>query len=119
MPNITLNTKLYSSSGFLNGVAGWTERSAGILAGFSGLRGSLRSDSKVRVKWDFNVPIIATEDSACSCAGTVLRKGDVDVSIRMDPSLTLAERTDLADRLVSLVSDVTFRASIINLEMTN
>lgn len=119
MSNITLNTKLYSGSGFIAGVAQWVERGAGILSGFSNLRASLRSDTKVRVKWDFDLPVVATEDSACSCAGSILRKGDVAVSIRMDPTMTLAERTDLADRLKDLVQTSQFRDSIISLVVTD
>lgn len=115
MSNIVLNTKTYAGPQFANNVSNWTERSAGILSGFSKLRGSISTDSKVRVKWDFDLPVIAAVDSSCSCAGDVLRMADINLTVRMDPSMTLAERTDLADRIKDLVATSQFRDSLISL----
>lgn len=115
MSNITLNTKSYVGAGLIAGVAAWVERSAGVLTGFSNLRASIKTDSKVRIKWDFDLPIIAATDSSCGCAGELKRTGDVTVSIRLDPSMTTAERTDLADRLKDLVQTSQFRDSVISL----
>lgn len=120
MSNITLNTKTYTGAGFVNGLVSWIERSAGIASGFSPVRSSLRTDpqkdGKVRGKWDIEMPIIATESSACSCAGDVLRVADAVISFRLDKGLTLAERTDFALRLKDLVASAQFQASITNLE---
>lgn len=121
MSNIVLNTKTYTgTNSFVNGVVSWIERAAGIAAGFSTLRSSLRMDpareGKVRVKWDIDMPIVATEDSSCTCTGDVLRSAVADISVRLDKSLTLAERTDFANRLQDLVASAQFRASLINLE---
>lgn len=120
MSNLTLNTKTYTGAGLLNGLVSWIERSLGIASGFSTVRSSLRTDpekaGKVRIKWDMDMPVIATESSACSCAGDVLRSGDFAISIRLDKGLTTAERTDLAERLEDLVASAPFKASIINLE---
>lgn len=115
MSTITLNTKSYVGAGLIAGVANWFERSAGVLSGFSNLRASIKTDSKVRIKWDFDLPIVATADSSCGCAGELKRTGDVTVSVRLDPSYTLTERTDLADRLKDLVQSTQFRDSVINL----
>lgn len=120
MSNIVLNTKTYSGAGFLNGLVSWIERSGGVAAAFSVVRSSLRIDpekaGKVRIKWDLDMPIVATESSSCSCAGDVLRKGDFIITGRLDKGLTEAERTDLADRLSDLVQSAQFRAAVINLE---
>lgn len=120
MSNLTLNTKTYSGSGFVNGLVSWIERSGGIAAAFSVVRSSLRMDpeskGKVRIKWDLDMPIVAAEGSECACPGDVLRKADVTVSIRLDKGLTLAERTDFMERLEDLVQTTQFRASVISLE---
>ena len=120
MSNLTLNTKTYTGAGLVNGLVSWIERSLGIASGFSVTRSSLRTDpekgGKVRGKWDIDMPIVATESSACSCAGDVLRTADANISFRLDKRLTLAERTDFALRLKDLVASAQFQASIINLE---
>lgn len=123
MSNLTLNTKTYTGAGLLNGVVSWIERSLGIASGFSAVRSSLRIDpesqkdgGKIRIKWDLELPVVATEDSSCSCAGEVLRKADVNITIRIDKGYTTAERTDFMERLEDLVQTTQFRASVISLE---
>lgn len=120
MSDLTLNTKTYSGAGFVNGLVSWIERSGGIAAAFSLVRSSLRVDpeakGKVRIKWDLDMPITAAEDSSCSCAGDVLRKADVTINVRIDKSMSTAERTDFMERLEDLVASAQFRASLISLE---
>lgn len=122
MANIVLNTKTYNGGGVLQGTAIYTERSAGVASAFSGLSGlvqlasSASKDAKTRVRWKFDVPTISAEATPCACPGEVIRVGDADVIVRFSKGATLVERTDVADRLVSLVSSAQFRASLISLE---
>lgn len=115
MANIVLNSKTYTGQGIVNTLGRYTERSAGVADGFSPLTGSVVVDTKSRVKWKLSLPIIAEEASACACPGSVLRVADVDITIRMDKGMTLAERTDVADRVKDLTAHATFRDSVISL----
>lgn len=116
MSNIILNTKTYAGPVYMNGLSTWTERSGTVAAAFSPLTGSFRFDTKSRLNWKVAVPIVAAEDSSCSCTGAVLRVSDCSISIRMDPGATTAERTDFALRLKDLVASTEFQSSIINLQ---
>lgn len=115
--SITLNEKTYNGSGIVNGIAIYMDRSAGVSAGFSKLDASVRFETKNRILWKLSLPIVATEASACSCPGAVLALAAVDLNVRLDPSLTLAQRTDFALRLKDLVATPEFQASIINLQV--
>lgn len=119
MTNIVLNTKTYSGNGVINGTATYTDRSAGTAAGFSPLTGAVAlggGSALSRIRWKLAVPVITTEATPCACPDDVIRVGDVDVVVRFAKGATVAERTDLADRLKDLVSSAQFRASIISLE---
>lgn len=115
MANIVLNTKTYNGRGLLNGIARYVESSGGIAAAFSPLSGTVNLDSKSRARWKLDMPVVAEEASACACPGSVIRVANADINIRMDLGMTLAERTDFADRIKDLVSHADFRASIISL----
>lgn len=119
MANITLNTKVYNGSGVLNGIAQYFERSGGVAGAFSALTASVKvafGTAKSRIHWKLGYPVVAEEASVCACPGTVTRRLDADVDIRLDPTATVAERTDFALRLKDLVASPEFQASIINLQ---
>lgn len=116
---IVLNTKTYSFSGILNGITGYVERSGGIAAAFSNLTASLRIDSKVRIVWKLVMPIVAEEASACACPGDVVELADASITIRLDPKMTTAERTDFGLRLKDLVASAEFQAGITSLVQPN
>lgn len=114
--SITLNTKVYNGVGFnQNGQSVFNETSAGVPSGFSFLTdkvntGTGKSDSTV--KWNLSIPVIATEDSECSCEGTVLRTYYVRIEVSVPASSTAAERLDLYERIVDLVAASQFSASV-------
>jgi len=120
MANIVLNTKTYSGNGVVNGIASYTERSAGVAGGFSPLTMSVSLPSgdkaKSRAHVKIGMPIVATEASECACPGATLRRADADLNVRMDPTLSLAERTDFALRLKDLVASSEFQAMLISLQ---
>lgn len=116
MANITLNTKTYTGRGVINSLSTYVELSGGIAASFSPLTASMKMDTKSRVLWKLEVPVVAAEATSCACPGQVLRVSDASIQIRMDLGATVAERTDFALRLKDLVASPEFQASITNLQ---
>lgn len=112
-----LNTKTYSFTGVTNGISAYANRDGGMATGFSNVTTSLRFDSKVRGQVKLDLPIVASEASACACPGTVTASSDANISFRMDKTLTLAERTDFALRLKDLVASAEFQGMIINFQL--
>jgi hypothetical protein len=117
---IVLNSKTYNFIGFdKNGVSVYQETSAGVPSGFSYLTcriipGSAKDPTKVR--WRLTMPVVATVDSDCSCAGSVLRQYLYDEGrIDVPSTSTAAERTDFATRLGDLVDTAAYQASITSL----
>lgn len=118
MSTIVLNTKNYTGPVLVRNVSTWTERSSGIAAGFSTADMSVSTDAKViKGKATLKLPILATEDSSCSCAGSVLREGSVFTDVRMGASMSTAERTDLYLRYKDFVNSAQFRALFEDLEV--
>lgn len=119
MSTIVLNTKNYLSAGIANAISAFTERSAGIAAGFSNATFSLRMNSqdKIRGTVKLDLPVVAEEATSCACPGQVLRVADANISIRMDQGMTTAERTDFALRLKDLVASSAFQDYVINLQL--
>lgn len=112
---ITLNTKVYNPVGFnQNGQFVYSETSGGVPSSFSYLTakvnaGTGKADSTV--KWNLSVPVVATVDSDCACAGEVLRTGYVRIEITEPAGCTLAERTDWYLRIKDLTGVATQYAS--------
>jgi hypothetical protein len=116
--SITLNSKVYNFIGFdPNGVSIYRETSAGVASGFSTLTNKVtvpfdgKTDAVVR--WRLTMPIVATVDSECSCAGTVLRTFRFeDGRITIPPGATAAERTDFQVRVTALTATAQYIASL-------
>lgn len=115
--SLTLNTKVFNFSGIVNAIATFLNTTAGVVTGFRTVTASVRlTPEKSRVMWKVGFPVVAAEATACACVGDVVRRLDADINVRMDPSATLAERTDYALSLKDLVASPEFQASIINLQ---
>ena len=115
---LTLNTKVFDFSGIVNAITTFSNRAAGVVAGFKTATASIRLTSeKSRVYWKLGFPVVAEEETSCVCPGEALRRLDADLNVRMDPGATTAERTDFALSLKDLVASPEFQASIINLQM--
>lgn len=114
--SITLNSKVYDNVGFnQNGQFVYSEKSAGVPSGFSYLTakvstGTGKSDSSV--KWNLSIPIVATADSECTCAGDVLRNYYVKIDITEPAGSTAAERLDVRARIASLIAAAQFVDSV-------
>lgn len=117
--NVTLNTVVYSPAGTNNGTSVWTNRSSGYGAGFTNLTEKVTFNGKgdvVREEFTLDVPIVAAADSDCSCAGTLLRKSTVHISVWVPASSTAAERTDLWNRIKDLAASAPFSNAVQNLD---
>lgn len=106
--SVTLNTVVYDPDGAKDGRVIWTNRTGGILNSFSMLYqrfltavGGLKL---TKVNFKLEVPVVATADTTCSCAGTVLRTGMGTIEVSFAPDSTLAERTDFYLRLKDLIA---------------
>lgn len=117
--SIVLNSKTYNSIGFnANGQSVFKETSAGVAAGFSYLTSKVststgKADSTV--KWNLSMPIVATVDSSCSCAGSVLRTDYIRVEASFGSGSPAVERTDALARLRALVLTTEFENSFLSL----
>ena len=117
--SFTLNTVVYDPAGAPNGRPLWVNRTGGILNSFSEVTQDYReavgglklTTASVKLK----VPVVATTDTSCTCAGNVLRLGQAEVIVKLAPDSTLAERTDLYLRLKDLVNSSYFIGMIENL----
>lgn len=120
---ITLNTKVYNGIGFNpNGQFVYSETSGGLASSFSYLTskvnaGTGKSDSTV--KWNLSIPVVATVDSTCSCAGSVLHTDYVRIEVTVPPGATAAERLDIQKRVADLVASAQFKDSILALAQPN
>lgn len=117
--DLTLNTHVYTPSGTTAGNGVWTNRDSGVATGFSTVSAKVKdnpSSPVYRLEWDLTQPRIASSDTSCSCAGSVLRTDRSSLTILVPRGDTLAERTDLALKLKDLVATTAFQNAIINLE---
>lgn len=120
---ITLNSVVYNWAGFdPSGTSRWTATAGGVASAFSNLTARVTIGSQTssesrpsRAKWRLAVPVVATEDSSCSCVGTVLRTAYTDITTDFGATSTAAERADMLARIKALVLTPEFAASINNL----
>jgi hypothetical protein len=117
--NVTLNTIVYTPNGTSNGVSSWANRAGGYGNSFTYLTEKFATPTKgdvVRMEFDLAVPIVATVDSDCSCAGGLLRTSTIKLSVWVPASSTAAERTDLWVRLKDLCASAPVSNGIQNLD---
>lgn len=118
--NVTLNAVVYTPSGVdQKGTAKWTNRTSGFGNGFSVISESVVTPSTGSVTkelFTLNIPIVATVDGACSCAGDLLRTSTVQISVWIPNSSTAAERLDLWTRIRDLVASAPFVNGVENLD---
>lgn len=121
--NVTLNSVVYVPTGIKGGILGWVNRADGTPGAFSPLTESLTPPSPTgkvfNATFKVSVPIVATADTACSCAGTVLRFGEAIVTFLLPNTSTTAERTDLYLRLKDLVASSIMTDAVENLTTPN
>lgn len=114
--SIVINSKTYTFDGFdRNGVAVYTERSGGIPTSFSVLTFGIESSKEYqRITVRLSVPIVAADDSSCSCAGSALRTSRMTWVFEEPNTGVAAERTDWAARVTQLAANAQFVALLTN-----
>lgn len=117
---VTLNTVVYSPNGSQNGIVNWTNRSGGYGASFSVLTQGFVVNSGARkltkVTYRVAVPVVATDDSACTCAGALLRTSSAQIDFWIDPGATAAERLDLFNRVKDLAASTLLQSAVSDLD---
>lgn len=118
---VTLNTADYNPRGKQGDIAKWIlvdDPSYG--GGNSTLTESVRDpsgkDAMYRIRFHLDVPKTATDDTACSCAGTELSKGSADIYVTVPSNFSSSERQVLRLRIQSLISNAVFVAAVDDLE---
>ena len=117
--SLTLNTKIYSFTGFIQGaIAQYLNAGAGSANGFKTATAKVDSPNKegaIKVRWKLRLPTVVS-DAECACPGGVIRENFADIVVTVSSSALAAERTDLALSLKDLVASPEFQASITNLQ---
>ena len=117
---VTLNTVVYSPSGSENGIVKWFNRVGGVLNSFSALTQRFVTGAGgqklTKVTYRLEVPVVATTDTDCSCAGTLLRTSSCQVDFWLAADSTVAERTDLYLRIKDLIATSTVSNAVENLD---
>jgi hypothetical protein len=115
--NVTLNSVVYAPNGTSNGVATWGNRSGGSANSFSFLTEKMTQTNPDVVRFEFKltVPIVETVGPT-PAIGTLLRQTQAFVTMLMPANSTLAERTDIKARMVSLIASTPFTDAVGNLD---
>lgn len=118
--NLTLNSVVYAYQGVSNGnILSWTSAGTGIPSGFSKASMQLRPGFKAGQPWRLSshlyLPVIATEDSECACAGTLLGSIVERKEVEVWSMSGTALRTDFSLRAKDLANDAQWRGMISNL----
>lgn len=126
--NVVLNTKTYTPQSSTGSKVVWAETSGGVPTGFSLLSMELRNPplstdrakagaSPFRVTLILDVPVVATEDTDCVCAGGILRWERCRIQVEIPQNGTTAERTDVGLRIKDLLANAQVQATLANLVM--
>lgn len=117
---VTLNTVVYDPAGANKGILKWVNRVGGLLNSFSHLTQGFLTNSgaakRTKVSFRLDIPVVATVDSSCSCAGSVLRTSSFQIEYWIDPNATAAERTDLRLRAKDLAASALVTSAVDNLD---
>lgn len=123
MATYTLNTKVYSSTGFnQQGQSVYKNTASSLPSGFSYLTTSVKTGTGDRasvVRYNLSVPHVATEASACACPGGVIGTDYVRIETQLSSQTSATDRADLYLRLKDLVLSAEFEAAIENLTQSS
>lgn len=115
---ITLNTKVYTFSGFVQAIAQYINRDAGAASGFLRLTASVdggTGSSPYKVRWKLKLPTVATGSDPCACEGDVVREEFADLVMTIPGKMSQTERTALAVSIKDLTASSEFQASVSSL----
>lgn len=104
--SLTLNSVVYTPAGSDKGILFWYNRTGGVANSFSpvtqGYAEQVGQKKRTKVTFRVEVPTVAAVDSAYARAGDLLRMSSFQFEYWLDPTATLAERTDIVARALSL-----------------
>ncbi len=113
--SITLNTKVYTFSGFVQGISRYLNRDNGSPRGFLQLSAAVEGgtgENPYKVRWKLKLPVTATSSDACACEGSLVREAFADIVVTLPSNSTAAERTAMAESLADLTANAQFAASV-------
>lgn len=123
MGNIVLNTKTFGGRGIIAGVASYLEATAGVLAGFLTLTGSVKLPqaklAKAKTEWRLRIPVVTEDASACACPGEAVDEIDCYIVVRASQGTSTAVRTNMALMVKDLTASPEFQASVISFTQPN
>jgi hypothetical protein len=102
--SITLNTKVYTFSGFVQGISRYLNRDNGSPRGFLQLSAAVEGgtgENPYKVRWKLKLPVTATSSDAFA-----------DIVVTLPSNSTAAERTAMAESLADLTANAQFAASV-------
>lgn len=114
--NLTLNTVTYVPKGVQGQLASWINRASGVPGSFSVADLSVADPGPkgqvFRVTARLSLPIVATADTDCTCAGDVLRTYNATITILLPVTGTTTERDDFEKRVKDFVADSQFASAV-------
>lgn len=115
---LTLDTKVYNPRGVNAGIAKWVFTPDTEFGSSNAVATLSLSDGKTvnRIKAKLELPNLATDDTACGCAGTTTYSGLIAIDVVLPYQMTSAQRLAAYNRLVSLVSSTDFSKAVKDLE---
>lgn len=115
---VTLNTHAYNPRGVSGGIASWVDSSNSNGSGVNRLTESVRGPNGsgiTRVRFQLSLPLLATADTACACAGSVLGTASASVDVLIPGSFQVADRENLQKQITDLAASTEFIDAVKNL----
>ena len=123
MSTIVANSLNYLGDGIVNGVSRFTERSAGVLAYFRAITGSVSSvatSKRTSVKGKIQLPFPDAEPEACPCDGAApFSDTIVNIDVRIDSRADLAYRTAVYTTIKDLIASTQYQSALKGLTLVN
>lgn len=119
--NVVLNAITYyptartGSVGFV-----WIDRTSSYASGQGTLSytgPTQKGKTQKRVGFRLDMPIVSTEDGdACACPGTIMSDSVATIYVDVDLATSVADRTDLWNRIKGLTASDVFKNAVIDLD---
>lgn len=116
--NITLNTHVYNPRGLSSGIATWVDPLASSGAGQAAVTQSLKGPNaagNTRAVFKLVLPKLASEDTSCACAGSVLGTAIATVDVLIPGVFTATDRENLQLQITALAASANFVDAVKNL----
>lgn len=115
---VTLNTHAYNPRGVSSGIASWVNPTNSNGNGVNSMTESVRGPNGAgitRVRFQLSLPLLATADTACACAGSVLGTASASIDVLIPGSFAAADRENLQLQITALAASTEFVDAVKNL----